>query len=66
MKLVFSLLWFLCQKRPDHVFCGHIKLAVLTKTLCKLLGIPYTVLTYGKEVWEPLESEERQCKISSH
>ncbi|MFM7406001.1 MAG: glycosyltransferase family 4 protein, partial [Cuspidothrix sp.] len=48
-----------------HVFCGHIKLAVLTKTLCKLLGIPYTVLTYGKEVWQPLESQERQALASS-
>ncbi|MDP5017763.1 MAG: glycosyltransferase [Dolichospermum sp.] len=65
VKLAFSLLWFLLQKRPEHVFCGHIKLAILTKTLCQLLGIPYTVLTYGKEVWKPLNSQERQALASS-
>ncbi|MTJ06773.1 glycosyltransferase family 4 protein [Anabaena sp. UHCC 0204] len=65
VKLALSLLWFLWKKRPEHVFCGHIKLAVLTKTLCELLGIPYTVLTYGKEVWEVLKSQERQALASS-
>jgi glycosyltransferase involved in cell wall biosynthesis len=64
-KLALSLLWFLWNKRPDHVFCGHIKLAVLTKILCQLLGIPYSVLTYGKEVWEPLKSQERQALASA-
>lgn len=49
-KIVTNLL----QKRPERVFCGHIKLAPLIKTLCQPLGIPYTILTYGKEVWEPL------------
>ncbi|MBU7584552.1 MAG: glycosyltransferase family 4 protein [Nostoc sp. TH1S01] len=56
-----ALLKFLLQKRPQQVFCGHIKLAVLIQTLCQPLGIPYTVLTYGKEVWEPLKSLERRA-----
>ncbi|GBE94146.1 glycosyltransferase [Nostoc cycadae] len=56
-----ALLKFLLQKRPQHIFCGHIKLAVLIQTLCQPLGIPYTVLTYGKEVWEPLKSQERRA-----
>lgn len=44
----------LVQKRPERVFCGHINLAPLIQTLCEPLGIPYTILTYGKEVWETL------------
>ena len=58
LKMAVALLKFLLQKRPQHVFCGHINLAVLIKTLCQPLGIPYTVLTYGKEVWEPLKNSE--------
>jgi phosphatidyl-myo-inositol dimannoside synthase len=44
----------LIQKRPERVFCGHINLAPLIQTLCEPLGIPYTILTYGKEVWVKL------------
>jgi len=49
-----SLAIYLWLNRPDHVFCGHINLAPLIQALCQPLSIPYTVLTYGKEVWEPL------------
>jgi phosphatidyl-myo-inositol dimannoside synthase len=52
-KILINLL----QKRPQRVFCGHINLAPLIQTLCKPLGIPYTILTYGKEVWQPLSSK---------
>ena len=44
----------LVRKRPERVFCGHINLAPLIQTLCEPLGIPYTILTYGKEVWKIL------------
>ncbi|MEG4390853.1 glycosyltransferase family 4 protein [Microcoleus sp. BROC3] len=54
LKFATVLLTRLLQKRPQRVFCGHIKLAPLIKILCQPLGIPYTILTYGKEVWEPL------------
>ncbi|MEG5171075.1 glycosyltransferase family 4 protein [Microcoleus sp. B3-D7] len=54
LKFATILLTRLLQKRPKRVFCGHIKLAPLIQTLCLPLGIPYTILTYGKEVWEPL------------
>jgi glycosyltransferase involved in cell wall biosynthesis len=56
-----ALLKYLLQKRPQRVFCGHIKLAALIQTLCQPLGIPYTVLTYGKEVWETLPKKERRA-----
>ena len=54
LKFVTVLLTRLLQKRPQRVFCGHIKLAPLIQMLCQPLGIPYTILTYGKEVWESL------------
>jgi glycosyltransferase involved in cell wall biosynthesis len=61
IKMAGVLLKFLLQKRPQQVFCGHIKLAVLVQNLCQPLGIPYTVLTYGKEFWEPLSEKERRA-----
>lgn len=54
LSLATALLNYVLQQRPQRVFCGHIKLAPLVWAICKPLGIPYTVLTYGKEVWEPL------------
>ncbi|UNU24409.1 glycosyltransferase family 4 protein [Microcoleus vaginatus] len=54
LKFATVLLTKLLQKQPQRVFCGHIKLAPLIQTLCQPLRIPYTILTYGKEVWEPL------------
>jgi phosphatidyl-myo-inositol dimannoside synthase len=61
LKLTWTLFSSLVQRRPECVFCGHIKLAPLVKTFCQVLGIPYIVLTYGKEVWEPLPSSQRQA-----
>ncbi|NJO77859.1 MAG: glycosyltransferase family 4 protein [Cyanobacteria bacterium RM1_2_2] len=49
-----ALLRYLIQHRPQQVFCGHINLAPMVQLFCQPLGIPYTVLTYGKEVWQPL------------
>ncbi|MEG3849818.1 glycosyltransferase family 4 protein [Microcoleus sp. herbarium19] len=54
VKFATILLTRLLQKRPQRVFCGHINFAPLIQTLCEPLGIPYTILTYGKEVWETL------------
>ncbi|MBH8555372.1 glycosyltransferase [Nostocaceae cyanobacterium CENA357] len=65
MKMGVTLLKYLLHKRPQHVFCGHINLAVLIQNLCQPLGIPYTVLTYGKEVWEPLKNQERRALASA-
>jgi glycosyltransferase involved in cell wall biosynthesis len=64
-KMIMALLKCLLLQRPQHVFCGHINLASLIQTLCQPLGIPYTVLTYGKEVWEPLNTRERQALTSA-
>ena len=59
LKFATVLLTRLLQKRPQRVFCGHIKLAPLIQILCQPLGIPYTILTYGKEVWEPLGPKDQ-------
>ena len=61
VRMAAALLKCLLQQRPQHVFCGHIKLAVLVQALCQPLGIPYTVLTYGKEVWDPLPGLDRRA-----
>ena len=61
LRLAYSLLMSLLTRRPELVFCGHIKLAGLVNIFCKTLGIPYVILTYGKEVWQPLPKLERQA-----
>ncbi|MDX2215321.1 MAG: glycosyltransferase family 4 protein [Oculatellaceae cyanobacterium bins.114] len=54
IRLAIALLFYLLKYRPQRVFCGHVKLAPLVQMLCQPLGISYTVLTYGKEVWTSL------------
>ena len=61
INLAIALLRCLLLRRPRHVYCGHIKLAPLVKLLCQPLGIPYTVLTYGKEVWQKLPKSEQKA-----
>jgi glycosyltransferase involved in cell wall biosynthesis len=60
-RLAIALFVHLLNHRPDRVFCGHILLTPLVQTLCQPLGIPYTVLTYGKEVWEPLSPTKQNA-----
>ena len=61
LKLVLSLLSCLLFRRPQHIYCGHINLVTLVNSLCQPLGIPYTVLTYGKEVWYSLPKNQRKA-----
>jgi len=65
LKMVVALGRCFWQQPPSHVFCGHIKLAVLIMVLCRLRGIPYTVLTYGKEVWSTLPKLEQLALTSA-
>lgn len=60
IRFMVSFLTFLIISRPQRVFCGHIKLGKITRLFCGLLNIPYTVLTYGKEVWDTLPPQQRQ------
>lgn len=61
VRLALALGAYLIRCRPDHVFCGHINLAVMVGQLCRLLKIPYTVLTYGKEVWYELPGRQKKA-----
>ncbi|MEB3280902.1 MAG: glycosyltransferase [Lyngbya sp.] len=61
LRLALTLWSHLLQYRPQRVFCGHINLARLVQATCQPLGVPYTVLTYGKEVWEPLQPKYRHA-----
>ncbi|MBE9126404.1 MULTISPECIES: glycosyltransferase family 4 protein [unclassified Coleofasciculus] len=65
LRLSAALLQCLWQQRPNHVFCGHINLAPLIQLLCQPLGVPYTILTYGKEVWNRLPSLQHQALNSA-
>lgn len=65
LRLAVGLWNCLWLRRPSHVFCGHIKLAPLTQFLCQRWGVPYTVLTYGKEVWYRLPDRERQALVAA-
>jgi phosphatidyl-myo-inositol dimannoside synthase len=51
LRLAIALVSSLLRHRPQRVFCGHMNLAPLVWLVCKPLGIPYTVMTHGKEVW---------------
>ncbi len=59
IRLTLALGATLWRHRPTRVFCGHINLVNMVSQLCCRLGVPYTILTYGKEVWETLPSAER-------
>ncbi len=61
LKLLSALLSCLILRRPKKVFCGHIKLAVAVSLFCTYLKIPYTIMTYGKEVWKPLSNRQKQA-----
>ncbi|HEY9880176.1 MAG TPA: glycosyltransferase [Leptolyngbyaceae cyanobacterium] len=66
LKLAFALAFHLWRHRPQQVICGHVLLAPLVRCLCGWLKIPYTVMTYGKEVWFPLSSEEQIALQQAH
>ncbi|WP_040484140.1 glycosyltransferase family 4 protein [Lyngbya aestuarii] len=61
IRLALTLLRGLLTNRPQRVFCGHINLARLVQVTCQPFGVPYTVLTYGKEVWQPLPPKYRNA-----
>ena len=66
VRLASLLLLFLLRRRPQRVFCGHVNLAPMTQLFCQSLGIPYTVLTYGKEVWDPLPPRYVEALQKAH
>ncbi|MEL7141464.1 MAG: glycosyltransferase family 4 protein [Cyanobacteria bacterium J06554_3] len=61
IRLTVAFAAYVIRHRPDRVFCGHINLAPMVGQLCRLFDIPYTVLTYGKEVWYELPDAEKKA-----
>ncbi|HEY9688595.1 MAG TPA: glycosyltransferase [Coleofasciculaceae cyanobacterium] len=61
LRMLASLAWALWTNPPRQVFCGHINLVRAIHWLCRVRQIPYTVLTHGKEVWDPLPRPSRQA-----
>jgi phosphatidyl-myo-inositol dimannoside synthase len=61
IRMSLALFMHLLGRRPERVFCGHINLVRLVSQLCQWLALPYTVLTYGKEVWYPLPKPEKMA-----
>lgn len=59
-RLALSLMWQLLRRRHSHVICGHVLLIPLVAPLCRFFRVPYTVMTYGKEVWTPLAPRYRR------
>ncbi|MBW4468158.1 MAG: glycosyltransferase [Pegethrix bostrychoides GSE-TBD4-15B] len=57
--IIGALLLYLLRHRPQRLICGHLYLAPLVWLCCKPFGIPYTVITHGKEVWAPLPCWQR-------
>ncbi len=57
--MIATLLLYLIRHRPQRLICGHLYLAPLVWLFCKLFGVPYTVITHGKEVWSPLPRWQR-------
>jgi glycosyltransferase involved in cell wall biosynthesis len=60
-RLAASLVKHLMRGKYRHIFCGHSLLSPLVAPLCRLFGIPYTVIVYGKEVWTPLPPQQRRA-----
>ena len=61
IRLTLALATYLAKHRPERVYCGHINLAAMVSRICRTLKIPYTILTYGKEVWEELPPKEQKA-----
>lgn len=60
-RLGAALVRHFLKQRPDQVICGHVLLLPLVAPLCRWLNLPYTVITYGKEVWNSLPPRQRQA-----
>jgi phosphatidylinositol alpha-1,6-mannosyltransferase len=61
IRLALTLWLYLGLRRPQRVICGHILLLPLVSRLCRFWHVPYTVMTYGKEVWHPLSPSAQRA-----
>jgi len=61
LRCVMRLFWQCLMHRPTQIICGHVNLAPLVRSLSQLFKIPYVVMTYGKEVWQPIPPAQQQA-----
>ncbi len=61
LRLAFTLTRYLIQQRPQRIICGHQRLLGLVSLLCTGANIPYSAITYGKEVWSPLPWRDQRA-----
>ena len=61
IRFAIALFFYLLLQRPRKIFCGHILLAPLVQRLCGWFNVPYTILTYGKEVWNSLDKPSQSA-----
>lgn len=66
LHLASQLSWHLLKQQYSRIICGHVFLSPLVGTLCQLFQVPYTVMTYGKEVWSPVPSLQRRALHQAH
>lgn len=66
LRFAIALFLYLLWQRPRQVFCGHVLLAPLVKRICTWFNVPYTVLTYGKEVWHELSPPYQEALQKAH
>ena len=59
LRLTGALTKNLLSRRYARIICGHVLLTPLVGPLCQLFGIPYTVMTYGKEVWKAVPKPQQ-------
>jgi phosphatidylinositol alpha-1,6-mannosyltransferase len=50
LRLTLALALYLVRRRPQRIICGHQRLLGLVSLLCTGANMPYSVITYGKDV----------------
>lgn len=61
LQLGARLAVHLLRHRPERIICGHVNLAPLVQLLAQPLGLPYGVMTYGKEVWQAVPGPQQKA-----
>lgn len=60
-RLATGLAKQLVGRSYHHIVCGHVLLTPLLGPLCRFFKVPYTVMIYGKEVWNPVPPRQQRA-----
>lgn len=61
LKLALQLVQNLLRGKYERIISGHILLTPLLNPLCQWFGRSLAVMTYGKEVWQPVPNSQRRA-----